>query len=237
MRRIRHATGWVLLAACFALSAYGEPVAFKADDVVFMIGDSHTQRALQPGGFLVLLQHHLDRRYPTLGVRICGSGSGWDTLPGVRARFDRDVTPHKPDYVIVLIGGSDVHKPEAGGKIAQQIYRLGLEDVVWRIRKLGAEPVLCTLMLLGEHVVRTNGYDELLEAYSQIIRDVCADKACMLIELRKPLREYLKQHNPDDLGTGVLTLDSVHLNAKGNEVVAAMMYEAFTGEKLPEQTP
>jgi hypothetical protein len=47
-----------------------------------------------------------------------------------------------------------------------------------------------------------------------------------LVDLRKVFLDYNKTNNPDNKESGILTTDRVHLNEKGNELVAAEMWKA-----------
>jgi len=48
-----------------------------------------------------------------------------------------------------------------------------------------------------------------------------------LVDLRKSFLEYGKQFNPENKESGILTSDRVHLNEKGNELVAAEMWKVI----------
>jgi len=50
-----------------------------------------------------------------------------------------------------------------------------------------------------------------------------------LVDLRKSFLDYNIKNNPDSKESGILTTDRVHLNEKGNELVAAEMWKAIKG--------
>jgi isoamyl acetate esterase len=51
---------------------------------------------------------------------------------------------------------------------------------------------------------------------------------CTLIDLRKTFLEYEEANNPDNKESGILTTDRVHLNDKGNQLLADEMMKALS---------
>jgi lysophospholipase L1-like esterase len=48
-----------------------------------------------------------------------------------------------------------------------------------------------------------------------------------LVDLRKDFTEYEQKNNPENKESGILTVDRVHLNDKGNAFVAEKMMEVL----------
>jgi lysophospholipase L1-like esterase len=48
-----------------------------------------------------------------------------------------------------------------------------------------------------------------------------------LIDLRQAFLEYNRKNNPENKESGILTSDRVHLNAAGNQFVAAEMWKVI----------
>ncbi|MBL7833442.1 MAG: G-D-S-L family lipolytic protein, partial [Cyclobacteriaceae bacterium] len=65
--------------------------------------------------------------------------------------------------------------------------------------------------------------------YSSLIRSIARNNNLPLVDLRKAFLEYNKANNPENKESGVLTTDRVHLNDKGNELVATEMWKAIKG--------
>ncbi|NTW25668.1 MAG: G-D-S-L family lipolytic protein, partial [Lentimicrobium sp.] len=91
----------------------------------------------------------------------------------------------------------------------------------------GAEVILCTPAVIGEKTDFTNQPDGDLNKYSQIIRDLATASQCKLIDLRQLFLAYNLQNNTGNLEKGILTTDGVHLNDKGNQLVADAMLNAI----------
>jgi hypothetical protein len=99
----------------------------------------------------------------------------------------------------------------------------GLKQIIGKITASGARVILCTPSVIGEKPDGGNSLDRLLDAYSDISRQVAKETKVPLCDLRKAFLDYLKEHNPDKKESGVLTSDRVHLNEVGNRFVAEVM--------------
>jgi lysophospholipase L1-like esterase len=67
-----------------------------------------------------------------------------------------------------------------------------------------------------------------LNRYSQMIRDLASKYGCRLVDLRKAFLEYNRVNNPDNKESGILTTDRVHLNPKGNQLLADLMFKGLS---------
>ena len=218
----------LLIAALAApLLAADDDPPFKKDDLIIFAGDSLTEKGTQLDGFVTLVGESLRRKFPPLSLRVQGAGVGWDRLNNLRQRYERDVLSRRPHAIVILIGGNDVEVEGAEREAVRSIFEMGMEDLAWRGKRIGARVLLSTLTVLGENIGRSNKVDRLLDDYSEIIRKVAASKGCELIELHKPMVEYLKTHNTNNVYSGVLTVDGGHLNETGNRLVADIMLKAL----------
>lgn len=66
-----------------------------------------------------------------------------------------------------------------------------------------------------------------MNRYSNIVRSLATKNNLALVDLRQRFMDYSKQNNPENRESGILTKDRVHLNAKGNQVVAEEMWKAI----------
>ena len=65
-----------------------------------------------------------------------------------------------------------------------------------------------------------------MNEYSNIIRRIAKKNDLPAVDLRQAFHDYSLQNNPDNKDRGILTTDRVHLNAKGNQFVAELMWKA-----------
>ena len=98
------------------------------------------------------------------------------------------------------------------------------------IKKLQAQKIrviLCTPAAIGEKTDFSNELDGDLNKYSGIIRNLAKTFQCDLVDLRKVFLDYNRLNNPENKDRNILTTDGVHLNPKGNQVVAEEMLKVI----------
>jgi lysophospholipase L1-like esterase len=161
-------------------------------------GDSLTEGAIG-AAYVEVLREQLP------GVRVVNAGINGDTTLNLLRRVERDVAPHRPDLVVVLVGLNDVGT--AYGEPAIRPYyrlikRVGMPITPQRFARLyrrliaalractGARLALCTLTTLGER--STDPIQTTLDAYSTIIRTLAFQERLPLIDLRAVFRAAIE---------------------------------------------
>ena len=208
-----------------ALTAEGSPLS--KGEVIAFFGDSITQAGASPGGYCRLVAAAIEKERPELGVKIVYAGISGHKVPNLQGRLDRDVLKQKPTIVFIYIGINDVWHSQNGRGTSKEDFDTGLRDLIKRITATGAKVVLCTPSTIGEKNDGSNPLDEMLEEYSAISRKVAADTDTTLCDLRKAFLSHLKEHNGDNVARGILTGDGVHLNATGNQFLAAQAAQSI----------
>ena len=99
--------------------------------------------------------------------------------------------------------------------------------MISQIHAVGARVILCTPTVIGEKTDGTNKYDEMLDEYSDISRNVAKETNSQLLDLREAFMAYLKEHNPHNAEKGILTADAVHMNKDGNTFLSELVLEAL----------
>lgn len=87
--------------------------------------------------------------------------------------------------------------------------------------------VTLTSQVIGEKTDGTNEFDKMLEEYSNISRKLARVNGSQLLDLREDFMAYLKEHNSDNVASGILTRDMVHLNKQGNIFLSHLVLEAL----------
>lgn len=201
----------------------------KGDRVVFL-GDSITQAGAGPGGYVTLFREAVQKQYPDLGIEVIGAGISGNKVPNLEERLDRDVIAKKPSVVVIYIGINDVWHSQSGRGTPKDVYEKGLKSLIERITKAGARPVLCTATVIGEKNDGSNPLDKMLDEYCEISRGVAKETKTPLIDLRKAFLDHLKDNNKDNKDRGILTSDTVHLNAAGNQFLAEQMLAGLSAK-------
>ena len=199
-----------------ALAGADSPL--KKGEAIAFFGDSITQAGARQGGYCKLIADAIATQHPDLGVQPIYAGISGHKVPNLQGRLDRDVLSKKPTVVFIYIGINDVWHGKNG--TPKDKFDAGLRDLIQKITDAGATVVLATPSVIGEKTDGSNKLDGLLEEYSAVSRQVAEDTGTTLCDLRVAFIEHLKEHNPENRDRGILTSDTVHLNAAGNQFVA-----------------
>ena len=134
-----------------------------------------------------------------------------------------------PDLVVVYIGVNDVwHKRSSGNGTDANKFEKFYSAILKKLADKNIKAILCTPAAIGEKTDHSNEQDGDLNKYCNIIRGLAVKNNLPLIDLRKIFLEYNLRHNPENKDRGILTNDGVHLNAKGNQLVAEEMLKTIS---------
>jgi isoamyl acetate esterase len=194
---------------------------------VIFFGDSITQAAVEPGGFITISDSLLNPA-GTGNYDLIGAGVSGNKVYDLYLRLEDDVISKSPDMVVIWIGVNDVwHKRSSGtGTDADKFEKFYLA-LIRKLKAAHIKIIVCTPATIGEKWDNTNEQDGDLNHYSDIIRGIAASQQLGLVDMRSAFETYEKAHNPQNLDRGILTADGVHLNAAGNRFVAKLMTEAI----------
>ncbi len=201
--------------------------AQKKQQIIFF-GDSITQQGAEPGGFIPLIDNICNKE--GLGDRFgfTGSGISGNKVYDLYLRLEEDVLAKHPGMVLIYIGVNDVwHKSSLGTGTDLDKFERFYQAIIQKLTENKIKVILCTPAVIGERTDNTNPQDGDMNQYSKIIRDIAARNHLTLVDLRKTFLQYDLLHNPDNRYWGILTQDGVHLNAKGNQLVADEMWKAI----------
>jgi lysophospholipase L1-like esterase len=127
---------------------------------------------------------------------------------------------------VIYIGVNDVwHKTSYGTGTDPDKFERFYNAIIKRLRERNISVVLCTPAVIGEKTDFTNQQDGDLNKYAGIIRTLAGQNNFPLVDLRQKFLDYNKQYNIENKEQGILTRDRVHLNAKGNQLVADEMWK------------
>jgi lysophospholipase L1-like esterase len=197
----------------------------KTTRVVFF-GDSITEMGAKPGGYITRIGDALTQKGLASQYELVGTGVGGNKVYDLYLRMDDDVLAKKPDIVFIWIGVNDVwHKVSSGTGTDADKFEKFYSAIINKLLDKHIRVVLCTPAVIGERTDFTNQQDGDLNSYSQIIRNLAQKFHCGLVDLREIFHNYELQNNPGNVEKGILTRDRVHLNEKGDQLVADKMLE------------
>ncbi|MBW6489671.1 MAG: hypothetical protein K0B15_00620 [Lentimicrobium sp.] len=208
-----------LLILLMAFSAKTKPKK------VIFFGDSITEVAVREGGYIdqlnkMFLQKGLQDHFDLIGAGISGN-----KVYDLYLRLEEDVISKKPDVVVIYVGINDVWHKAWGTGTDEAKFEKFYKVLIEKIKAQGAEVILCTPTLIGEKNDFSNPQDGDLNQYALIVRQLAMEYNCSLCDLRNIFLAYNLEHNHNNSELGILTTDRVHLNEKGNQLVASALIE------------
>ena len=199
-------------------------ISQKKKRVIFF-GDSITQAGVNAGGYIKRIDSMCNAEGSADKYEFIGAGIGGNKVYDLYLRMENDVLAKEPDLVIIYIGVNDVwHKSSSGTGTDADKFEKFYQAIIDKLKAKNIRIILCTPASIGEKTDFSNPQDGDLNEYSKIIRGLATKNQLSLIDLRKAFLDYNLKMNPDNKDRGILTTDGVHLNAKGNQLVAEIIW-------------
>jgi lysophospholipase L1-like esterase len=199
---------------------------------ILFFGDSITELAVKPTGYIVRLQEKLKVEGLDDKYELIGSGKSGNKVYDLYLRLEQDVLVKEPDVVFIYIGVNDVwHKRLLGTGTDFDKFETFYNAIIEKLTAARVKVILCTPAVIGEKTDFTNELDGELNKYSSLIKTIATKYSLPIVDLRRAFLNYNATHNIDNKESGILTYDKVHLNDKGNELVAAEMWKQFENFK------
>jgi lysophospholipase L1-like esterase len=216
--------GLLITTLALALTAM---MPLKKTKIIFF-GDSITQAGVKKGGYIDRIQTAINNKGIQDKYELIGAGIGGNKVYDLYLRMEDDVLAKQPDIVVIYVGINDVwHKTTSGTGTDMDKYEKFYTAIIKKLQAKKIRVVVCTPSVIGEMKDNTNPQDEDLNKYSDVIRKLAASYKCTLIDLRKIFADYEAKNNSGNAPSGILTIDRVHLNDTGNQLVADEMIKAL----------
>ena len=197
---------------------------------IVFFGDSITRAGAEPGGYILKVGELAAKDNKADQFDFIGSGLGGNKIYDLYLRFEDDVLSKNPDVVIIYVGVNDVwHKRSYGTGTDADKFEKFYSALIKKFQAKNIKVMICTPAVIGERTDNSNELDGDLNQYSNIIRGLAGKNNLPLIDLRKSFLEYNLKFNTENKESGILTSDRVHLNEKGNQLVAEEMWKAIKG--------
>ena len=204
----------------------------KKTKIIFF-GDSITELGVKEKpyrGYILELEDKSKAENKSDQYDFIGSGISANKVYDLYLRLEDDVLSKNPDVVFIYVGVNDVwHKTLLGtGTDADKFEKFYLA-ILKKLKDKNSKAVLVTPAVVGEKTDMSNPLDGDLNKYCNIIRDIAKKNDLPLVDLRKEFGNYYKTNNPNNEEKNILTYDKVHLNTKGNQLVADLMWKVVKG--------
>ena len=195
---------------------------------IVFFGDSITQAGVQPTGYITVLGNLIAQKGLKDQYELVGAGISGNKVTDLYLRMEDDVLAKNPTTVVIWIGVNDVwHKRTSGTGTDANKFEQFYNAIVKKLQARNIKVVICTPAAIGEKTDFSNEQDGDLNKYAGIIRKIAANNNCTLVDLRKIFLDYNLANNSKNEDKGILTRDGVHLNDKGNTLVAEEIMKAL----------
>lgn len=206
-----------------ALGVYSDAQPFRTDPddgyVVAIYGDSISHGggsiSYSPTDWEFSYAYYLD--FPTINL----SQSG-DTSTMTVERFERDVLPFHPQYLLIMMGSNSLRNGEGADRVISDMETLRNKCLAY-----GIQPIFLTIPPFNP--------DNVYRAFQAETVDDWQDEVYRV-------NEYIKEHEHIDITTGMydergylrndLALDGLHLDPKGKKMIGIIVNEAFKIENF-----
>ncbi|MGB4843757.1 MAG: SGNH/GDSL hydrolase family protein [Ferruginibacter sp.] len=199
----------------------------KKKKIVFF-GDSITAAAIKPGGYITKIDSILTLQGKAEQYELIGAGISGHKVYDLYLRMEDDVLSKEPDIVVIYIGVNDVwHKRTSGTGTDVDRFEKFYQAIINKLKGKNIQVIMCTPATIGEKTDFSNPLDGDMNEYSKIIRGLAQKNNLPVVDLRRLFLEYNLKNNSENKTNGILTTDGVHLNAKGNQLVADEMWKVI----------
>ena len=198
----------------------------KDGDSIVFLGDSITHQCL----YTQYLENFLYTRLPNIRLKTHNAGVGGATAWDALQRFDDDVAAYKPKYVTVLLGMNDGrYRPFDKGVF--DTYQKDMTELIGRIKKTGATPVLMTPTMYDSRARRMRKsrrkspettlqqYNAVLAYFGSWLREVATDRGYGFVDMYARLNSVTLSMRKRDPKFTVIP-DAVHPGPEGQVVMA-----------------
>ena len=209
----------IVFIVCLVLMAYMK--TNKKKKVVFL-GDSITQLGLQANGYItqiqaLIKQEDVEQKYQLLSAGVNGS-----TTLNLKERLQKNELQYSPDIAVVLIGLNDVWMQQETNSTIEQ-FEQDYTAIIQQLLQSNSAIVLCTLTVIGEST--ESPLNTTLNQYCDVIVRLAGLYNLPFVHLRQVFNNYLTLNNTENMYSGILTTDGVHLNSVGNALVANEIWQ------------
>ena len=208
----------------FAISSPADVVVQNKQTIAFM-GDSITWAGADtPVGYVRLTVSGLAAN----GIEVTPFPAGvpGETSRNMLERLDREILSKKPDWMTLSCGVNDVWHKERG--VALDKYKENITAIIDRAQAAGVKVVLLTSTMIFEK--QDDPLNQTLIAYNDFLRQIAQQKGCRIADLNTMMQEQVKTNIQATGGKApgnFLTVDGVHMNPLGNEMMAIGVLRAF----------
>jgi len=221
-----HAQGWAKALEPLLNSppppATGQNVSIRSGQKVAFLGDSITAYGWdQSSGYVRLVVSGLASN----GIEIAPipAGVSGNKSNDMLNRFDTDVLSKKPDWLTISCGVNDVWQTNG---LSLEQYSANITQIAGKAQAAGIHVMVLTATMIGEDQAAPN--NQKLIPYNNFLRHLAEERHFLLADLNRDEQDELaKARGAGWVPNRYLTLDGIHMNPRGNVMMATGVLKAF----------
>jgi lysophospholipase L1-like esterase len=194
----------------------GQKVAFLGDSIT-------AQGAGKPSGYVRLVEKTLEAQGNK--IEVIPAGVSGNTSKDMIARLDASVLSKKPDWMTLSCGVNDVWHGANG--VDLPTYQKNITEIVEKAQAAGIKvTILTSTMITEDPNAETN---KKLADYNEFLHTLAKEKNLPIADLNAAMQAELAEQKaklPQLKGT-YLTVDGVHMNPLGNQMMATGILKAW----------
>ena len=205
------------------LPAHADYMGPEGNQKVAFLGDSITQFGEEPTGYVSLVADALKNIGKPIDV--IPAGVSGNTSKDMLARLDRDVLSKKPQWMTLSCGVNDVWHGATGVDLPD--FETNITSIVDQANAAGIKVVILTATMIHEDP--NDPLNQKLIPYNEFLKKLASQRHLLLADLNAAMQaEIASRHLADPSAKGnVLTVDGVHMNAYGNQMMATGILKAL----------
>lgn len=217
------------------------PFSKEIKRIVFL-GNSITYN----GTYINYIETYFSQRYPQHKLEFINMGLPSETVsglseeehaygkfprPDLQERLQRVLDLTKPDLVFACYGMNDgIYQPLDSARF--EAYKNGMNRLNNSLIENGVKRIIyISPPVHDDKVLRTKGYNKVLDAYTEWILENKVRKKWEVIDLHTPMTRYLESEIDKD-SSFKLAGDGVHPTAKGHWLMAKIILEGLNQEVI-----
>lgn len=210
----------IILIGSFALFIKQETKSVPIK--IAFLGDSITQYGWeQPNGYV----NQVITGLTNAGMKILPipAGKCGHTSLDMLNRMDKDVLSKNPDIMFFMGGLNDIWL----NKGTFEEYQNNIKQIMDKAQAAGVRIVLMNLTIISEDINSTTNRE--IDKYNEFLQKLANERSILYIDLNSVMKDELKKHKTGE--KNILTLDGVHLNDRGNSIIAQKIVQDFLANK------
>lgn len=184
-------------------------IAFLGDSITFL--GWH-----EPSGYI--RQFVSKAKLYGIEISVIPAGIPGNTTLDMINRMKRDVIEQKPEIVFIMGGINNVIR----NPWDKETFQKNMEDMVNLSIKNNIKPILLTITVDSENLNYSK--NDVVDEYNRYLLTLAKQKKIQIIDVNTPLKKEIRKQKG---AFNIVTDDGIHLNKKGNTIVADKIVRDF----------